>query len=724
MVPPVGAVGSSSRRRGGGTYSDIPDASDGDDFNPFAVDIPPQAPSATAAAGGYARPPGSDDNSGDDDPFWDGDERDQLGSQAETGRKPSGTPRKNGGGGGLAVRAGGATSVYVDDDSMSEEADPFGERRRGRRFRRADLARLNQAGDVGLRGCWMYAVLALLAAAAVMIGMQKEKRAGIANRVKHSPTEGMARPGDDDDEYDPYGGGDDDDAYEKEEEAGKKASGASAAAGADGDESASPASVDKVAYGAIHHRDPTAETREHDPFHLSESPWYGSIFAPPPFPAFADDIGGAGDEGFGPGGNNLGFAQNPDIHNGTVVFCSEGDLYLTSLPPGALEGGDDGEMKLPPLPSVKLTTTVGNVLTPKINPQYPYLVAFTATYTGVREAYLMDLRPGRRSLPSVRLTYFDSVYGCERIAGWDDDGQTLIVVAGNDRVGMEDTRLYRISIVRPKGGGGASSVSVGGVEPLPLSQATEYARDPAWRKSRCYYFTRYKQSSSTARYVGGTAESIWAWCANKERAIEFTHDYAGTNKSPRLYLLPPPGGSGSPKPFLFFLSDRAENDGGETSEEAKERNYGLFKAVNDDWRPGTMDLWALPVLAQWQMYPRNGVVNLGRPVRLTSVSCEFDGVPLSEYAIDAASGDVVLRIGADLHLIPREEVAAKLQGGNRRRTRETRRREEEEEEEEGEEEEPPTTTTAKTQPKWNPKTANEAKAAPNANAKAAEEVET
>ena len=94
------------------------------------------------------------------------------------------------------------------------------------------------------------------------------------------------------------------------------------------------------------------------------------------------------------------------------------------------------------MPAMRLTSTVGNTNTPKINPKYPYLLAFTATYTGTREAYLMDLRPSHRSGPNVRLTYSDTLYGVREIIGWEDDGSTLVYSSYNREVAMPDGTYY------------------------------------------------------------------------------------------------------------------------------------------------------------------------------------------------------------------------------------------------------------------------------------------
>ena len=406
---------------------------------------------------------------------------------------------------------------------------------------------------------------------------------------------------------------------------------------------------------ASHSRDPAAAFRPRDPFHLTDAAWYGSVFAPPPFPAFGR---GAGEGGRG------GYLQHPSLHNGTLAFCSEGDLYLTRIP----AGGD-----LPAaMAAVRVTSTVGNVLTPRINPTQPHLVAYTATYTGTREAYLLDLRSGAPAGPASRLTYFDGEYGVSQIVGWEDGGTGLIVAASHDEIGMEDTRLYRIGLVQGGGPGEGKGSSKGGrgtdgrlgglplavssVEPIPLHQAIDGVMDRGTggagaKAGPCLYFTRFKQSSSTFRYVGGTAEHLWAWCEGRDRAVPLTGDYRGTSRSPRIYR----GARDGPS-FLMFLSDRHDAGGG------------------SEWIPGSLNLWALPLPSSEALYASadsspdlsgetDGMPEMDRPFQLTSVSCDHNGMSLMEYDVDEATGDVVLRIGADLHLMESPGVAKLLRSG-------------------------------------------------------------
>jgi len=102
--------------------------------------------------------------------------------------------------------------------------------------------------------------------------------------------------------------------------------------------------------------------------------------------------------------NRLGYMMEPNIVNGTVAFVCEGDLYLASwrtpTPPPSSSSS---------ISAMKLTTTIGNVRNPKINPVYAYFIAYTATYTGRRDVYLLDLRRRTHgSQPAMRLTYWSN----------------------------------------------------------------------------------------------------------------------------------------------------------------------------------------------------------------------------------------------------------------------------------------------------------------------------
>ena len=500
-----------------------------------------------------------------------------------------------------------------------------------------------------------------------------------------------------------------------------------------------------------------------DPFHLHNhqthnqqqinshtNDWFGAPFivSPPQLPS--SFIANSGENTDGTSSRRMGYFQYPTIFNSTLVFSSEGDLYLTTVPKMnstyiTLESS---------MPAMKLTTTVGNAIHPKLNHRYPHLLAYSATYSGVREVYLLDLRgvtssnsqiptniPGTPGGPALRLTY--TTGGIRSVVGWDEDGTSILYSAWSDQVAMWDIRLFRLrlssvgGVVREDdtnnttidagknesfGKGKEVKDSVGAknhtiaiksdgksnnssspvnpdeeseyttkhekktehdkkgdddkrrrrtsreqerqrrhtaklmssqsrrgtagsaihpiIEPVPLSEAVEGAYyTNAQNGTGCIFFTRVKQSSSTKRYVGGTAENLWAYCPGEfdDLAIPLTADYNGTSKSPTVYSH---GGFGD---WIFFMSDRALHH----SESVGNGNKTI------EWVASSIDLWAaqLPIT-------QSGFSSI--PKRLTNIACKFNGMELMEYAVDQSSGAAVLRIGADLHYIPMETIIEKL----------------------------------------------------------------
>ena len=329
--------------------------------------------------------------------------------------------------------------------------------------------------------------------------------------------------------------------------------------------------------------------------------------------------------------SHLGYLTQPNMVNNTLVFVAEGDLYLTKVSSKGMG-------------AMKLTTTVGNVIKPVVNPRFPYLVAFTATYTGHRDVYLLDLR--RLSQPSIRLTYTGAA---RQVVSWKPNGQSLLFAATNQQTGLPDVRLYELTLVSndPTDNNNDGrrrrlslepqppiplhenhplpSAQVLQVLPVPLSQAI----NGVWEEDdECLYFTRYTQSSRTVRYVGGTAPNLWVHCQNDNEAIPLTANYRGTSKDPSILRV------GSKK-YLLFLSDR---DVGNTLE------------------PSTMNLWAV------RLPPRDSLNNPSKfhPQPITQVSCHENGMALMEYSVDPIKGSVALRIGAGLHLMSRTEVLSRL----------------------------------------------------------------
>ena len=199
---------------------------------------------------------------------------------------------------------------------------------------------------------------------------------------------------------------------------------------------------------------------------------------------------------------NRGYYRFPAIHDNTIVFTAEGDLWTVGT-----EGG----------PARRLTTHPGDESHAAFSPDGK-TVAFSANYEGPTEVYTIPVTGG---LP-VRRT-FD---GGARVEGWTPDGKVLF--ATRRFSGLPDDQLATVD-------------AEGRVAAIPLSQAAEGSYDA----SGTLYFTRFgSQGSNAKRYQGGTAQNLWKFVSGQE-AVPLTADWHGTSRNPMWW-----------NGRLYFLSDR------------------------------------------------------------------------------------------------------------------------------------------------------------------------
>jgi tricorn protease len=187
-----------------------------------------------------------------------------------------------------------------------------------------------------------------------------------------------------------------------------------------------------------------------------------------------------------------GYYRFPTIHEDTVVFAAEGDLWKVGL-----EGGT----------AQRLTSHPGEESHPRFSPNGSTL-AFSATYEGPQEMYAM---PAVGGLPE-RLTYEgESAY----VRSWTPEGRILYL-----------TRKYS---TLPRSQLALMDPQTGQHERIALAQAA----DGSFSGDGTLYFTRFpRQSSYTKRYKGGTAQDIWKYAPAAEEAVPLTSDYTGTSRSP------------------------------------------------------------------------------------------------------------------------------------------------------------------------------------------------
>ena len=192
-----------------------------------------------------------------------------------------------------------------------------------------------------------------------------------------------------------------------------------------------------------------------------------------------------------------GYYRYPAIHENTVVFTAEGDLWKVSL----------GNPQ-----ATRMTTHLEQEQHAAISPDGKW-VAFSASYEGPMEVYVIAMAGGQPR----RLTYDgDSA----RVVGWTPDGR--VCYATRHYSTLPNTQLV---LVHPQ---------THQIERVELNQASQ----AAWLEKQVgLVFTRLsKQSSSTKRYHGGSVETLWKFVTGQQEAVPLTADYTGTSRSPMLHV--------------------------------------------------------------------------------------------------------------------------------------------------------------------------------------------
>jgi tricorn protease len=201
-----------------------------------------------------------------------------------------------------------------------------------------------------------------------------------------------------------------------------------------------------------------------------------------------------------------GYYRFPAIHDETIIFTSEGDLWKTDIHGGVAQ---------------RLTTHHGLESHAAISPDGKR-VAFSAQYEGPTEVYIMDIEGG---LPT-RLTYEGEN---ALVVGWTADGKVIYSTRH-----FSTLPSMQLAIVNPENYE---------TELIPLRQAADgtYGTD-----GKTIFFTRLPfQGSRTKRYKGGSVENIWKFSNGTEEAIPLTTDYTGTSKAPMWW-----------NSRIYFASDR------------------------------------------------------------------------------------------------------------------------------------------------------------------------
>lgn len=207
-----------------------------------------------------------------------------------------------------------------------------------------------------------------------------------------------------------------------------------------------------------------------------------------------------------------GYYRFPTIHEDTVVFVSEDDLWTVVRQGGVAR---------------RLTSNLGEVNYPALSPDGRWL-AFVGREEGLPEVYLMPAEGGS----ARRMTYLNQ--SCQ-VLGWTRDSQAVLFSSTYGRFHPSDYSIYRIEIESRNGEvtqmpvGPARSIALGPHGQVVIGRNTG---DPA----------RWK------RYRGGTAGHLWIDNKGDGNFVRFLPELQGNIASP-MWLELPQG------PRVFFVSD-------------------------------------------------------------------------------------------------------------------------------------------------------------------------
>lgn len=212
--------------------------------------------------------------------------------------------------------------------------------------------------------------------------------------------------------------------------------------------------------------------------------------------------------------SNQGYYRAPALHNQTLVFTAEGDLWTQTL-------GQKAATRLTSLPAEELGATIS---------ADGKWVAYVANYEGASEVYVIPITGG----VAKRVSFENSRV---RVQGWTAKGEILY---------STDT-----------GFGPANNWMLRSVDPqtltttdLPLADAVEGVIDD---RNEYVYFTRFglQVTGDNAKvYRGGAKGELWRFkLGSKTEAQLLSGQHDGSVRQPMLW-----------QDRLYFISDSDGND--------------------------------------------------------------------------------------------------------------------------------------------------------------------
>lgn len=251
-----------------------------------------------------------------------------------------------------------------------------------------------------------------------------------------------------------------------------------------------------------------------------------------------------------------GYYRYPTLHDETIVFSAEGDLWSVSINGGLAQ---------------RLTTHQGEETYPRISPDGK-TIAFSATYEGPTEVYTMPISGG---LPQ-RWTYqADASF----VNTWTPGGE--LVYATRHYSTLPDYQLIRIDTDSKK------------ETRVPLHQASEASFTA---NGKTLFFVRPSYHNNvTKRYKGGTARQIWKFTEGSTEAIKLTTDHAGESHHPmwwnrRVYFITDRDGTMN----LWSMNENGKDLQQHTEHEEFDVRYASMHKGKIVYRRGA-DIWTYDV---------------------------------------------------------------------------------------------------------------------------------
>ena len=171
-----------------------------------------------------------------------------------------------------------------------------------------------------------------------------------------------------------------------------------------------------------------------------------------------------------------GYYRFPTIHDSTIVFVSEDDLWSVESSGGVAR---------------RLTANPGSVWYPRFSPD-GLTIAFTSRDEGQPDVYLMDADGGQ----ARRITFMGAT---TFVAGWDPDGEAVLVASDWQQPFVGELLLYRIPL--------ESLVP----EPLNLGpgRIVSFGSQPRSGRRGMVLARMSRDPAQWKRYRGGRAGTIW-----------------------------------------------------------------------------------------------------------------------------------------------------------------------------------------------------------------------